>query len=278
MTHNSVQSETALKTVDPLWTKVYAEAELIIKAEPTLASFVYANILQHKSLEDALCHRVARRLENSDVDISILIGIFTEILDEFPKLSEIVRSDLAAVYDRDPACSRLVDPLLYFKGFHALQTYRFAHQLWSKKRKDFALYLQSQCSRIFAIDIHPAAEIGKGIMMDHATGIVIGETAKVGDNTSILHNVTLGGTGKETADRHPKIGSGVMLGAGAKILGNIHIGDCSRVAAGSVVVKDVPKCTTVAGVPARVIGPAGCPEPFRSMDQMVQSYAEDPEN
>ena len=174
-----------------------------------------------------------------------------------------------AVAKRDPACRRLLEPLFYFKGFVALETYRFANRLWQSGRRDFALYLQSQSSRVFAVDIHPAARMGKGIMLDHATGIVIGETAVVGDNCSMLHGVTLGGTGNERDDRHPKIGCGVMMGSGAKILGNIHIGDCVRVAAGSVVVQDVPPRRTVAGVPARDIGPAGCEEPALSMDQLV---------
>ena len=174
-----------------------------------------------------------------------------------------------AVAKRDPACRRYLEPLFFFKGFVALETYRFANRLWQSGRKDFALYLQSQSSRVFAVDIHPAARMGKGIMLDHATGIVIGETAVVGDNCSMLHGVTLGGTGNERDDRHPKIGCGVMMGSGAKILGNIHIGDCVRVAAGSVVVQDVPPRRTVAGVPARDIGPAGCEEPALSMDQLV---------
>jgi len=181
------------------------------------------------------------------------------------------RADLVAVAKRDPACRRLIDPLLYFKGFHALETYRFSHALWRAGRHDFALYLQSLASRILQVDIHPAARIGKGVMLDHATGIVIGETAVVGDNCSLLHGVTLGGTGNEKGDRHPKIGSGVMMGSGAKILGNIKIGDCVRVAAGSVVLQDVPPRRTVAGVPAHDIGPAGCEEPALVMDQFVEA-------
>ena len=165
----------------------------------------------------------------------------------------------------------MIEPILYFKGFHALQSHRFAHEMWKAGRTDFAYYLQSQSSRIFSIDIHPAAEIGRGIMFDHATGIVIGETARVGDDASILHGVTLGGSGKEAGDRHPRIGRCVMIGAGAKILGNIKVGDCARVASGSVVLKDVPAKTTVAGVPAKVVGQAGCPEPARSMHQLLEA-------
>jgi serine O-acetyltransferase len=191
------------------------------------------------------------------------------VLRDKPELGEFFRADLQAVYDRDPACTRYLEPLLYFKGFHALVTHRFAHVLWNAGRRDFALYLQSQSSRIFAVDINPATRIGRGIMLDHGTGIVIGETAVVGDNCSILQNVTLGGNGKEIGDRHPKIGKNVLLAAGAKVLGNIRVGDCSKVAAGSVVLQDVPANKTVAGVPARIVGDSNCPEPARSMDQRV---------
>lgn len=258
---------TKVRSVDPQWTKLREEAEAAAAQEPALASFVYATILSHQRLEDAVCHRLAQRLQHNDVDAGLLRQTFEEVLEAEPEIGEAFRADLAAVFDRDPACTRLIEPLLYFKGFHALQTHRFAHALWNSGRRDFALYLQSQSSRIFAVDIHPAARIGRGIMIDHATGVVIGETAVVGDDASILHNVTLGGSGKEGGDRHPKVGRCVMIGAGAKILGNISIGHCARIAAGSVVLKDVPPNTTVAGVPARVIGHSGCPEPARSMDQ-----------
>ena len=209
--------------------------------------------------------------------VELIRQTFAQILEDAPALGEAFRADLAAVVDRDPACQRAVDPLLYFKGFHALQTYRFAHALWHEGRRDFALYLQSQSSRAYGVDIHPAAQIGRGIMLDHATGIVVGETAVIGDQTSILHNVTLGGSGKEAGDRHPKIGCGVMIGAGAKILGNIRVGDCARVAAGSVVLKDVPARTTVAGVPAKVVGMAGCQEPARAMNQLFGSIGSEGE-
>ena len=183
--------------------------------------------------------------------------------------SSIVRVDIQAYYDRDPACDRFIMPVLYFKGFHAIQTHRLAHWLWNQGRKDFALYLQSRSSSVFQTDINPAARIGKGIFIDHATGLVVGETAVIEDDVSILHGVTLGGTGKAGGDRHPKIRYGVLIGAGAKILGNIEIGYCSRIAAGSVVLKAVPPKTTVAGVPAKVVGEAGCSEPSRIMDQVI---------
>lgn len=274
---SQVSSETRraqIKPCDPIWRDIRNQAEEIVAREPELASFVYANVLNHDRLEEAISHRLAQRLDHDDVTADLIRQTFAGVLSEAPELGEAFRADLAAVADRDPACRRLIDPLLYFKGFHALETYRFAHRLWQMGRQDFALYLQSQSSRVFATDIHPAAKIGYGIMIDHATGLVIGETAEVGDHSSILHSVTLGGSGKEGGDRHPKIGCCVMIGAGAKILGNIRVGDGARIAAGSVVLKNVPPHTTVAGVPARVVGLAGCADPARSMNQMLASGAE----
>ena len=267
-------ASTGIKAVDPAWMRLREEAEALCSKEPVLASFVYSTILNRKRLEETIAHRVAQRLGHAEVDAEQLYHTFADVLDKTPELGDIFRADLAAVFDRDPACNRLIEPILYFKGFHALQSHRFAHELWKAGRTDFAYYLQSQSSRIFGIDIHPAAEIGRGIMFDHATGIVIGETARVGDDASILHGVTLGGSGKEADDRHPKIGRCVMIGAGAKILGNIKVGDCARVASGSVVLKDVPAKTTVAGVPARVVGQAGCPEPARSMHQLLEAASD----
>ena len=258
-----------LRHVDPVWETIRREAEAIVTAEPALASFVFATVLNHQRLEDAVIHRVSQRLDNSVVNAEVMRIAYREALIDAPEIGEAMRCDIAAVYDRDPACERHIEPLLYFKGFHALVTHRFAHALLLNGRRDFALYLQSQSSRIFGVDINPAARIGIGIMIDHATGIVIGETAVIGDNCSLLQGVTLGGTGKETGDRHPKISSNVMIGAGAKVLGNITVGRCSRIASGSVVLQDVPPETTVAGVPAKVVGPAGCPEPARAMDQRL---------
>lgn len=263
-----------IETCDPAWVRLREEAEELCSNEPVLASFVYSTVLNQDSLEEVICHRLAQRLSQAEVDAGQLCKTFEDLIEASPELGEAFRADLAAVFDRDPACNRLIEPVLYFKGFHALQTHRFAHELWNASRKDFAFYLQSQSSRVFAVDIHPAARIGRGIMFDHATGIVIGETAAVGDDASILHGVTLGGSGKEAGDRHPKIGSCVMIGAGAKILGNIKVGDCARIASGSVVLKDVPEKMTVAGVPARVVGQAGCPEPARSMNQLLGAMSE----
>ncbi len=261
---------TKVTACDPVWEHIRRDAEDVARSEPALAALVIANILNHNRLEPAVCHRLAQRLDHDNVGADLIRQTFLSMVELEPEFGAIVRADLSAVYDRDPACSRLIDPLLYFKGFHALETYRFAHSLWHAGRKDFALYLQSQSSMVFGIDIHPAAKIGRGIMLDHGSGIVIGETAEIGDQSSLLHSVTLGGSGKEHGDRHPKVGRCVMIGAGAKILGNIHVGDAARIAAGSVVLKDVPPHTTVAGVPARVIGQAGCSQPSRMMDQLLK--------
>ncbi|GJM00697.1 MAG: serine acetyltransferase [Methyloligella sp.] len=256
-------------SVDPVWQKVKTEAEQAVEADKVIAGLIYNAILNHQTLEEALAYHLSQRLDHSDVDASVLNRTFNEIINNDEEFRRTLRIDMAAVFERDPACNRLLEPLLYFKGFHALQTHRFAHHLWQKGSLDFSLYLQSQSSRIFGVDIHPKAKIGSGIMFDHATALVIGETAEVGDYTSILHNVTLGGSGKNIGDRHPKIGNNVMIGAGSKILGNITVGNCARIAAGSVVLEDVPKETTVAGVPAKVIGAAGCNEPARTMNQLL---------
>jgi serine O-acetyltransferase len=258
-----------LDTVDPVWTRIRSEAEGVAQREPELSSFIYENILHHDTLETAVVHRVAQRLDHPDVSADLIRQAYRDAIDDQPVLGEIFRADIVAIADRDPATNRLIEPVLYYKGFHAIQTHRLAHWLLGKGRKDFALYLQSRSSVVFQCDINPAARIGRGIFLDHATGLVVGETALIEDDVSILHDVTLGGTGKEHEDRHPKIRRGVMIGAGAKILGNIEVGRCARIAAGSVVIKPVPNNVTVAGVPAKVVGEAGCPEPSRTMDQML---------
>ncbi len=262
-------SEANLAVVDPVWAALRSEAEQIVESDPTLSSFVYSAILNQDSLESAIMHRIAERLHHEDVSSDLIRQTFEMMYKVCPEWSDIVRVDIAAVFDRDPACERLIEPILYFKGFHAIQTHRLAHWCWHHGRKDFALYLQSRSSSIFQTDINPQAVLGKGLFIDHATGLVVGATAVVGDDVSILHGVTLGGTGKEGGDRHPKVKNGVLIGAGAKILGNVTIGQCSRVAAGSLVLKDVAEKVTVAGVPARVVGVAGCSQPSRSMDQIL---------
>ena len=257
-----------LATVDPIWDRIRSEAEDIVRREPELATFIFSTVLHHERLEQSVVHRLADRLDHTALSGDLIRQTYDEALRDEPDLGNAFRADLVAVYDRDPATSRFIDPLLYFKGFHALQTHRLAHWLYLKGRKDFANYLQSRSSSVFQCDINPAARIGRGIFLDHATGLVVGETAVIEDDVSMLHGVTLGGTGKEAGDRHPKIRRGVMIGANATVLGNIEVGHCARIAAGSVVLKPVPHNTTVAGVPAKVIGTAGCPEPARSMDQL----------
>ncbi|AIJ84839.1 serine O-acetyltransferase [Brucella melitensis] len=265
----SSKVNAGLDQVDPIWHSIRAEAEEATRNDPVLGAFLYATILNQPSLEEAVMHRIAERLGHPDVSADILHQTFDTMLEANPEWSHVLRVDIQAVYDRDPAYSRFMDPVLYLKGFHAIQTHRLAHWLYKQGRKDFAYYLQSRSSSIFQTDIHPAARLGSGLFLDHATGLVVGETAVVEDNVSILHGVTLGGTGKSSGDRHPKIRQGVLIGAGAKILGNIQVGQCSKIAAGSVVLKSVPHNVTVAGVPARIIGETGCTEPSRVMDQML---------
>ena len=277
MPHRSFRRPVAhLPNADPVWDRLRIEAEEVIAADPVLAAFVMATILNHDTLEEAVAHRLASRLDHADVSDELIRHAYAEALHADPAIGEAFRSDIVAVADRDPATTRYIEPVLYYKGFQAIQTHRLAHWLWSVGRRDFALYLQSRSSVVFQCDIHPAARIGRGIFLDHATGLVVGATAVIEDDVSMLHSVTLGGTGKERGDRHPKVRHGVMIGAGAKILGNIEIGHCARIAAGSVVLKDVPHNTTVAGVPARVVGDAGCPEPARWMDQMLDAVPPGP--
>jgi serine O-acetyltransferase len=255
---------------DPLWVRLRTEAEEAYEKSPKLAPLFFDSILNQPSFEVAVFHRVAARLKNDVIPLSVIVQSFSKALADDPCLGVALRADIMAVYERDPACERLIEPFLYFKGFHAIEAHRLNHWMWRNGDHDFALYLQSRSSEVFQTDIHPAAPFGKGIFLDHATGFVVGETAAIGDNVSMLHGVTLGGTGKEGSDRHPKVGSGVVIGAGAKILGNITIGDHARIAAGSVVLKDVPAHATVAGVPAKVVRIAASDEPARDMDQTLR--------
>ncbi len=268
MAHFQVKPANTVGKVDPVWTKVREEADAIVRVEPALATFIYSTILHHDTLEAAVVHRASERLDHQDVSGEMIRQAYADALEDEPSIGDAFRADIVATIDRDPATDRFIEPVLYYKGFHAIVTHRLAHWLYGKGRKDFALYLQSRSSAVFQCDIHPAAKIGRGIFVDHATGIVIGETAVVDDDVSMLHGVTLGGTGKEDGDRHPKIRRGVLIGAGAKILGNIEVGHCARIASGSVVIKPVPNNVTVAGVPARVVGTAGCAEPSRRMDML----------
>ncbi len=254
---------------EALWAQIGDEARQAVQAEPLLGSLIHAGLLHHHSLEAALAYRFSLKLASGEMSEQILRELADTAFAQDPSLGDAARADLLAVYDRDPATHRLMQPILFFKGYQALQAYRMAHWLWRQGRRDMAYFVQMRCSECFGVDIHPGARIGTGVMIDHAHSIVIGETAVVGDNVSMLHSVTLGGTGKEDGDRHPKIGDGVLIGAGAKVLGNIIVGDHSRIAAGSVVLQDVPRCKTVAGVPARVIGDAGCSDPSLSMNQLL---------
>ena len=258
-----------LRHLDPVWDRITAEARAALRDEPLLGGLIHSSVLHHGSLERALAYRISLKLSSGEMSEQILREIADDGYYAEPGLGEAARADLVAVLDRDPACHRLIQPLLFFKGYQAVQAYRLGHWLWLQGRHDLAYIIQARISEVFCVDIHPGARIGRGIMIDHAHSIVIGETAVVGDNVSMLHSVTLGGTGKEEEDRHPKIGDGVLIGAGAKVLGNITIGHCSRIAAGSVVLEDVPPKKTVAGVPARIVGEAGCAQPSVNMNQLL---------
>jgi serine O-acetyltransferase len=255
----------------PVWPALRSEAAAAAKSEAALASLLAAVILNHKTLGGALSYQLARKLGDQELRAMSLREIAEEAYAAKPSLVDIAEADLKAVFERDPACKGYVQPFLFFKGFLALQTQRVAHWLWGEGRETLALYLQSRMSELFQVDIHPATKIGRGVFVDHGTGIVIGETAEIGDDVSMLQGVTLGGTGAEQGDRHPKIGKGVLLGAGAKVLGNIQIGDYAKIASGSVVLKPVPAGCTAAGVPARLVNCPSCDEPAKSMDHTLPS-------
>jgi len=265
------ETRAKIASVDPVWQRICEEAQDAIAAEPLLGGLIHSGLLHHVTMERALAYRFSLKLASGEMSEQILREIADDAYASEQELGLAARADLVAVHERDPACHRFLQPMLFFKGYQAVQAYRVGHWLWQAGRRDLAYFVQMRVSEVFGVDIHPAARIGRGIMIDHAHSIVIGETAVVGDNVSMLHSVTLGGTGKEDGDRHPKIGDGVLIGAGAKVLGNIRVGNCSRIAAGSVVLQDVPAMTTVAGVPAKVVGEAGCAQPSISMDQLIRS-------
>lgn len=253
----------------PAWTRLRFEAEAAAADEQTLASYINAAILAHESLCQALSYHLAEKLAGPEMGAQRVRHILSEAYDDDHSLVDAAEADMQAVLSRDPACRGMLQPFLFFKGFLALQTHRIAHVLWRQGRETLAFHFQSRASELFAVDIHPAAQIGTGVMLDHATDITIGETAVIGDGCSLLHGVTLGGTGKEVGDRHPKIGRGVLLSVGAKVLGNITVGDNAKIAAGSVVLKDVPASCTVAGVPAKIVGTPTCCQPAETMDQGI---------
>lgn len=259
--HNSV--------IDPLWQTIRDETWREAEREPILASFLHATILNHDTLEAALSFHLAHKLDSATASALLVREVIESALKNDVGIGEAIRCDIRAIKERDSACIGYSVPFLYFKGFHALEAYRVAHWLWRQGRESLALFFQNRISNEFGVDIHPAAKIGRGVMMDHATGIVIGETAVVGNNVSIMQSVTLGGTGKEHGDRHPKVADGVLLSAGAKVLGNIKIGEGAQVCAGSVVLKEVPPHTIVAGVPAKVVGTPNCAQPALEMNHRV---------
>ena len=254
-------------TTANLWHTIRAEVEAAAREEPMLASFLHLTVLRHDSLAHVLAFHLSSKLSSSTMDARALYETFLHVLQYHPDITRAVESDIAACYERDPACDAYSLPLLYFKGFHAIQTHRINHALWRQERKTLAYFLQNRASEVFGVDIHPGAKFGCGIMFDHGTGIVIGETAVLGNDISILHGVTLGGSGKEGGDRHPKIGDGVMIGANASVLGNIRVNECAKIGAGSVVVADVPAYSTVVGVPARVVGNKSHAKPAEEMNQ-----------
>lgn len=258
---------------DELWQSIRQEVSHAAASEPMLASFLHSTVLRHNSLASVLAFHLSSKLSDNVMDARSLYEAFAEVLSENKDIMNAVCADICAYYDRDPATDQYCLPVLYFKGFHAIQSHRINHHLWLNGRKTLAYFLQNRISEVFGVDVHPGARFGCGIMIDHATGVVIGETAVLGNDISILHGVTLGGSGKESGDRHPKVGDGVMIGANASILGNIRIGDCAKIGAGSVVVRDVEAQTTVVGVPAKSVGRAG-PRPSADMDQCLKEFDE----
>jgi serine O-acetyltransferase len=258
---------TGQPTGDPIWTAIRAEAWSEEEREPLLRKYLKDTILKSKRLEDALSLILAEKLKTESVYPMILQAIIDHVWKDAPDIGAAVRCDLQAIRDRDPAARGFLIPFLYFKGFHALTMYRMAHRYWNQGRQLLAVHLQNRISEVFGVDIHPAAKIGSGVLIDHGTGIVIGETTVIEDNVSLLHEVTLGGTGKEQGDRHPKVRQGVLIGAGAKVLGNIEIGNGAKIGAGSVVLDPVPPHRTVAGVPAKIVGKTEVDSPALEMDQ-----------
>jgi serine O-acetyltransferase len=252
-----------------IWACILEETSSQAGKEPILASFLHATILKHKTMEAALSFHLAQKLDSPTASALLLREVIEEALEASPEIREAIRADIMAISERDSACRSVATPFIYFKGYHALQSYRVAHWLWQQERKALALFFQNQISVEFGVDIHPAARLGKGIMLDHATGVVIGETAVVCDNVSIMQSVTLGGTGKEHGDRHPKVAAGVLIGAGAKVLGNIHIGEGAKIGPGSVVLQAVAPHTTVCGVPAKPVGTPQANEPARDMNHQI---------
>lgn len=262
--------QSANVSIDELWSQLRKDARRVAEDEPQLHFLLKDVILDRATLAEALAARLARKLAREDMGRDELIPLLITLFSENESVTRSAAADMVAIFERDPACQTPLEPMLFFKGFFAMTTYRVANHLWKANRKTLALYFQSICSEVFAVDIHPAANIGCGIMLDHATSLVIGETAIVEDNVSILHEVTLGGTGKDVGNRHPIVRSGVLIGAGAKILGRVEIGCCAKIGAGSVVLEDVPEQMTVAGVPAVAVGLTKEKSPALDMNQQLE--------
>lgn len=270
-TSNKAEAEkaTAYSSAD-IWRQMCDEAQKASQQQPLMASFFTNNILNHDDFASAISFYLSSHLDTDTVPAMLIRDVFLEAIADDVSIEQKMQQDLLAHYQRDPACDQYITPLLFFKGYHAVQSYRIAHWLWQQNRRLLAYYLQSRVSQLFDVDIHPAAKIGGGLMIDHATGVVIGEMSVIGDNVSMLHAVTLGGSGSQGGDRHPKVGSGVLLSAGAKLLGNINVGECAKIGAGSLVLSDVPAHATAVGVPAKVVGISG-DTPALSMDHSVET-------
>ncbi len=253
-----------------LWKTLLEEAEKEGQAEPVLKGIFDSAICHHRSFENALSYHLSSKLACSCVHWTAILSTMMSAHQADSTIADAAVADLQAVRERDPACINYLTPFLFFKGYQAIQSFRVAHYLWNSQRKMLALYFQSRISEIFGVDIHPAAKIGSGILIDHATSVVIGETAVIEDDVTIFHEVTLGGTGKETGDRHPKVRRGVLISAGAKLFGNIEIGKGAKVGGGSVVLREVAPHTTVAGVPARPVGKPREEQPAKAMDQQIE--------
>ncbi len=256
-------------TADEVWQAIREETRKRAEAEPVLASFFHTTVLEHDSFSSTLANQLANDLSNTSVQPMMLRSVMKEAIKSKAEMITDIAEDLIATKERDPACKYFSTPLLFYKGFKALQAYKVSHWLWTNDRHTLALFIQSRCSEVYGVDIHPAAQIGKGVMIDHGTSVVIGETSVVDDNVSIFQGVTLGGTGKETGDRHPKVKEGVLLSAACTILGNVEIGKNAKVGAGSVVLSDVKEGTTVAGVPAKEVGKSGKTSPADEVDHNI---------
>ncbi|MEZ5494022.1 MAG: serine O-acetyltransferase [Pseudomonadales bacterium] len=262
--------------LDALWQTLRSEAQIIVAGEPVLASYIHSVVLRHNNLTEAMSFHLARLLDSPAAPALLLREVCAEAFQAQPNIIQQVSRDIIACYERDAACDHYLMPLLYFKGFHALQSYRIAHWLWQQERRMLALHIQSRMSEVFAVDIHPAAVIGCGILMDHATGVVIGETAVIEDDVSMLHEVTLGGSGRARGcRRHPLIRRGVLLATGAKILGPVEIGEGAKIGGGSVVLTDIPAHSTAAGVPAKIVGKPTEAQPALDMNQKLNEVPDE---